>query len=58
MPPFLEDLRVTEDGYLWMPSHPEQQECPPMLPHSENLWFALHPHCATFELESPLQQLP
>lgn len=49
MPAFLEDLRVTEDGYLWMQSQPEQQEDPPILPASRRLWGLLHPHYKTFQ---------
>jgi hypothetical protein len=49
MPAFLEDPRVTKDGYIWMQSHPEQEEDPPLLPHSKYLWGLLHPHCREFQ---------
>lgn len=49
MPAFLEDLRVTKDGYLWMLSQPEQKKHPPILSAPKLLWGLLHPHCMTFQ---------
>ena len=39
---FLENVRSTEDGYLWMQSNPEQKKYPPLLPNSQKLWSKLH----------------
>lgn len=58
MPAFLEDLRVTEDGYIWMQSHPEQQEDLPLLSHSKHLWRLLHPHFTGCKLPHHDYQAP